>query len=260
VTGLLSDAVVVITGVGPGLGTTLARRCAGEGANLVLVARTATRLEELAKNISAAGGRALAVPTDITVEADVANLVQTAIAAYGKVDGLINNAFMYPSMKPFSGTDFSHIRDSLELTVLGALRTTQAFTPALAQSHGSIVNLSSMVIRHSEPIYGPYKLAKSALLAMSQSLASELGPLGIRVNSVAPGYIWGQVLKDYFAQQAQDAGSSIEDVYTAAAAGSDLKRLVTEDDVASAILFLISSMAGGITGQTLDVNCGEYKS
>lgn len=258
--GLLNDAVVVITGVGPGLGTTLARRCADEGADLVLVARTASRIEELAATINAAGGRALAVPTDITAEADVASLVHTAVAAYGKVDGLINNAFMYPSMKPFSGTDFSHIRDSFELTVLGALRTTQAFTSALAQSRGSIVNLNSMVIRHSEPTYGPYKLAKSALLAMSQSLASELGPMGIRVNSVAPGYIWGQVLKDYFAQQAQDAGCSTEDVYNAAAASSDLKRLVTEDDVASAVLFLISEMAGGITGQTLDVNCGEYKS
>ena len=258
--GLLNDAGVVITGVGPGLGTTLARRCADEGASLVLVARTAARVEELASDINAAGGRALAVPTDITVEAEVAELVETALAAYGKVDGLINNAFMYPSMKPFSGTDFAHIRDSLELTVLGALRTTQAFTPALAQARGSIVNLSSMVIRHSDPTYGPYKLAKSALLAMSQSLASELGPAGIRVNSVAPGYIWGQVLQDYFAEQARAAGCSIEDIYDAAAAGSDLKRLVTEDDVASAILFLLSSMAGGITGQTLDVNCGEYKS
>lgn len=258
--GLLSDAVVVITGVGPGLGTTLARRCSGEGADLVLVARNSARLEELAKDLHDTGRRVLAVPTDITVEAEVAALVQTVVAAYGKVDALINNAFMYPSMKPFSSTDFSHIRDSLELTVLGALRTTQAFTPALTQSRGSIVNLSSMVIRHSEPVYGPYKLAKSALLAMSQSLASELGPSGIRVNSVAPGYIWGQVLKDYFAQQAQEAGCSIEDIYTAAAAASDLKRLVTEDDVASAILFLISDMANGITGQTIDVNCGEYKS
>ena len=257
---LLSDAVVVITGVGPGLGTTLARRCADEGANLVLVARTAARIEELARDITASGGRALAVPTDITIESDVENLVQATTATYGRVDALINNAFLHPSMKPFSGTDFSHLRDSLELTVLGALRTTQAFTPALAQSGGSIVNLSSMVIRHSDPTYGPYKLAKSALLAMSQSLASELGPLGVRVNSVAPGYIWGQVLKDYFAQQARDAGCSIDDVYNAAAAGSDLKRLVTEDDVASAILFFISEMASGITGQTLDVNCGEYKS
>jgi NAD(P)-dependent dehydrogenase (short-subunit alcohol dehydrogenase family) len=258
-TGLLTDKVIVITGVGPGLGTTLARRCAAEGADLVLVARTASRLDEVASDIAGMGRRAVAVPTDLTIDTDVADLARTALASYGKVDALVNNAFMHPSMRPFSGTSFTHIRDSLELTVLGALRATQAFTPALSESHGSIVNLSSMVIRHSDPLYGPYKLAKAALLAMSQSLASELGSFGVRVNSVAPGYIWGQVLQDYFKQQAQQSGCSVEDVYRAAAANSDLKRLVSEDDVASAILFLISDMAGGITGQTIDVNCGEYK-
>jgi NAD(P)-dependent dehydrogenase (short-subunit alcohol dehydrogenase family) len=258
-TGLLHDKVVVISGVGPGLGTTLARRCAEQGADLVLAARSATRLDDVAKTITDMGRRAVTVPTDITVDTEVTELARSAVAAYGKVDALVNNAFMYPSMKPFGETTFAHIRDSVELTVLGALRTTQAFTPALAQSTGSIVNLSSMVIRHSDPLYGPYKLAKSALLAMSQSLSSELGGSGIRVNSVAPGYIWGQVLQDYFKQQAHESGVHVDAVYAAAAAHSDLKRLVTEDDVASAIVFLISDMASGITGQTLDVNCGEYK-
>jgi NAD(P)-dependent dehydrogenase (short-subunit alcohol dehydrogenase family) len=258
-TGLLTNKVVVISGVGPGLGTTLAQRCADEGADLVLAARSATRLHDVAKTITDIGRRAVTVPTDITVDTDVADLARSALAAYGKVDALINNAFMYPSMKPFAETTFAHIRDSIELTVLGALRTTQAFTPALSESNGSIVNLSSMVIRHSDPLYGPYKLAKTALLAMSQSLSSELGVDGIRVNSVAPGYIWGQVLQDSFDEQAQELGVCVDEVYAAVAANSDLKRLVTEDDVASAILFLISDMAGGITGQTLDVNCGEYK-
>ncbi|KDF01446.1 short-chain dehydrogenase [Mycolicibacterium aromaticivorans JS19b1 = JCM 16368] len=257
--GLLQDKVVVITGVGPGLGTTLATRCAQEGADLVLAARSASRLDEVAKNVTNLGRRAVSVPTDITVDGDVHALAQEALCAYGKIDGLVNNAFMYPSMKPFAGTTFTHIRDSFELTVLGALRTIQAFSPALAESRGSIVNLSSMVIRHSEPQYGPYKLAKSALLAMSQSLSSELGGSGIRVNSVAPGYIWGQVLKDYFQQQAETSGVSLDAVYAAAAAPSDLKRLVTEDDVSSAIIFLISDLANGITGQTVDVNCGEHK-
>ena len=258
-TGLLQNRVVAISGVGPGLGTTLARRCAEEGADLVLVARSATRLNDVAKVVTNIGRRAVTVPTDITVDTEVTELARSALAAYGKVDALVNNAFTYPSMKPFAQTTLTHIRDSVELTVLGSLRTTQAFTPALAESNGAIVNLSSMVIRHSDPLYGPYKLAKSALLAMSQSLASELGGSGIRVNSVAPGYIWGPVLQEYFGQQARESGVSVDAVYAAAAANSDLKRLVTEDDVASAILFLISDMAGGITGQTIDVNCGEYK-
>lgn len=93
-----------------------------------------------------------------------------------------------------------------------------------------------MVIRHSQAKYGAYKMAKSALLSMSQSLATELGEQGIRVNSVAPGYIWGDTLQGYFNHQAGKYGTTAEQIYQATAANSDLKRLLTEDEVASAIL------------------------
>lgn len=257
--GLLTGKVVVISGVGPALGTTLARRCAEEGADLVLAARTADRLEEVAGQITALGRRAVPVPTDITDEGQVAALVERAVDAFGTVDVLINNAFRVPSMKPFGATSFDHIRDTVEVTVLGALRMIQGFTETLAASQGSVVNVNSMVIRHSDPKQGAYKMAKSALLAMSQSLASELGPQGIRINSVMPGYIWGGTLQGYFQHQADKYGASVDDIYQAAAAGSDLKRLPTEDEVSAAIMFLASDLASGITGQSLDVNCGEYK-
>lgn len=257
--GLLENKVVVISGVGPALGTTLARRCAEAGADLVLAARTKERLDEVSEVVTGLGRRALAVTTDITDDAQVANLVQQAVSTFGKVDVLINNAFRVPSMKPLADTTFEHIREAIELTVLGALRLTQGFTPALAEAKGSVVNVNSMVIRHSQPKYGAYKMAKAALLAMSQSLATELGDQGIRVNSVAPGYIWGGTLKSYFSHQAGKFGTTVDEIYAAAAAASDLKRLPTEDEVASAILFMASDLSSGITGATLDVNCGEYK-
>jgi NAD(P)-dependent dehydrogenase (short-subunit alcohol dehydrogenase family) len=256
--GMLDGKIVVISGVGPALGTTLARRCAQHGADLVLAARTVERLDDVAKQITDTGRRAVSVATDITDEDQVKNLVASTLAAYGKIDVLINNAFRVPSMKPLAGTTFQHIRDAIELTVLGALRLIQGFTPALTESKGAIVNVNSMVIRHSQAKYGAYKMAKSALLAMSQSLATELGGDGIRVNSVVPGYIWGDTLKSYFTHQAGKYGTTIEQIYDATAANSDLKRLPTEDEVASAILFLASDLSSGITGQTLDVNCGEY--
>lgn len=256
---MLDGKVVVISGVGPALGTTLARRCAEAGADLVLAARTAERLDEVAKQVTALGGRALAVTADITDDAAVDNLVARSLEAYGRVDVLINNAFRVPSMKPLADTSFDHIRDAIELTVLGALRMIQGFTPALSQTKGSVVNVNSMVIRHSQPKYGAYKMAKAALLAMSQSLSTELGDKGIRVNSVAPGYIWGDTLKSYFNHQAGKYGTTVEQIYAATAAQSDLKRLPTEDEVASAILFMASDLSSGITGATLDVNCGEYK-
>ncbi len=258
-TGMLDGKVVLISGVGPALGTTLARRCARDGADLVLAARTAERLDDVAKEITDSGRRAVAVTTDITDDEQVQNLVEAGLAAYGRIDVLINNAFRVPSMRPLAGTTFQHIRDAIELTVLGALRLIQGLTPALAETKGSIVNVNSMVIRHSQAKYGAYKMAKSALLAMSQSLATELGEQGIRVNSVAPGYIWGDTLKGYFSHQAGKYGTSVDEIYAATAANSDLKRLPTEDEVASAILFLASDLSSGITGQTLDVNCGEYK-
>ncbi|MBX9980188.1 MAG: SDR family oxidoreductase [Mycobacterium gordonae] len=257
-TELLDGKVVVISGVGPGLGTTLARRCALEGADLVLAARSADRLDDVAKKVVDLGRKAVAVPTDITDDDQVSNLVSAAQEAYGKVDVLVNNAFRVPSMKPLAGTTFQHIRDAIELSALGALRLIQGFTPALAASKGSVVNVNSMVIRHSQAKYGAYKLAKSALLSMSQSLATELGEQGIRVNSVAPGYIWGDTLQGYFNHQAGKYGTTAEQIYQATAANSDLKRLPTEDEVASAILFMASDLSSGITGQTLDVNCGEY--
>ncbi|MGN7778262.1 SDR family oxidoreductase [Mycolicibacterium sp. 22603] len=257
--GLLKDRVVVISGVGPALGTTLARRCAEEGADVILAARTVERLEDVAGQVRALGRRALAVGTDITDEAQVTNLVSTSLSEFGKVDVLINNAFRVPSMKPFAKTSFEHIRETVELTVLGALRLIQGFTPALTESKGSVVNVNSMVVRHSDPKQGAYKLAKSALLSMSQSLASELGEAGIRVNSVLPGYIWGGTLQSYFEHQAGKYGTTVDEIYKAAAANSDLKKLPTEDEVASAILFMASDLSSGITGQTLDVNCGEYK-
>jgi NAD(P)-dependent dehydrogenase (short-subunit alcohol dehydrogenase family) len=257
---MLDGKVVVISGVGPALGTTLAQRCAAEGADLVLAARTAERLDDVAKQIADTGRRAVSVATDITDEAQVANLVEASLAAYGRVDVLINNAFRVPSMKPLAQTTFQHIRDAIELTVLGALQLIQGFTAALAESNGAVVNVNSMVIRHSQAKYGAYKMAKSALLAMSQSLATELGGDGIRINSVVPGYIWGDTLRGYFEHQAGKYGTTVEEIYAATAVNSDLKRLPTEDEVASAILFLAGDYSSGITGQTLDVNCGEYKS
>ena len=215
--GLLENKVVVISGVGPALGTTLALRCAENGADLVLAARTVERLEDVGKQVAALGRRAVSVGTDITDDAQVENLVAASLEAFGKVDVLVNNAFKVPSMKPLANTTFDHIRDAIELTVLGALRITQGFTPALAETNGAVVNVNSMVVRHSQAKYGAYKMAKSALLAMSQSLATELGEHGIRVNSVVPGYIWGDTLKGYFNHQAGKYGTTVEQIYDAAA-------------------------------------------
>ncbi|TCJ96901.1 SDR family oxidoreductase [Nocardia alba] len=255
---LLDGKVVVVSGVGPGLGRSICLEAAAAGATVVLAARTESRLLEVAAEIEAAGGATLSVPTDITDEAAVSTLVARTVDTFGRVDALVNNAFSVPSMKPLDRTDFDHIRSSLDMTVLGGLRMTQAFAPALAEANGAVVMINSMVVRHSEPRYGSYKLTKAALLAMSQTLATELGGKGVRVNSVLPGYIWTDQLKWYFGQVAEKYGITVEQVYEQTASKSDLKRLPEPEEIARAVVFLASDWSSAITGQTLDVNCGEY--
>jgi NAD(P)-dependent dehydrogenase (short-subunit alcohol dehydrogenase family) len=255
---LLQDKVVVVSGVGPGLGRAIAVQCARAGADIVLAARTASRLDEVAKEVAATGRRSVAVPTDITDDASAAHLARAAEAAFGRVDTLVNNAFAMPPLADLADVDLTAIRASFETNVTAALRMTRLFTPVLAASGGSVVMINSMVLRHSRRSFGPYKMAKASLLALAQSLATELGPQGIRVNSVAPGYIWADSLKWYFGYLADQRGVDAAQIYDETAATTDLRRLPEPDEVADAVVFLASGLARAITGQCLDVNSGEF--
>ncbi|HEV2373198.1 MAG TPA: SDR family oxidoreductase [Streptosporangiaceae bacterium] len=255
---LLRDTVVVVSGIGPGLGRAIALRSAAAGADVVLAARTASRLDEVAKEVTALGRRGLTVPTDITDSESAEHLVSVALAEFGRVDTLVNNAFAIPPLTSLADADLAALRDAFETNVIGTLRLSRLFAPALAESRGSVVMINSAVLRHSRLPFGGYKMAKAALLALAQSLATELGPRGIRVNSVAPGYIWADSLKWYFGYLADQRGVSAEQVYEETAATTDLRALPEPDEVADAVVFLASPMARAITGQCLDVNGGEY--
>ncbi|HUJ06573.1 MAG TPA: SDR family oxidoreductase [Streptosporangiaceae bacterium] len=255
---LLKDKVVIVSGIGPGLGRSIAVRSAEQGADVVLAARTASRLDEVAKEVTAAGRRALAVPTDIA-DADAAQrLVEATLAEFGRADALVHNALAMPPIKDLGVVDLAAVRAAFDVNVLGALRLTRLFIPALAASGGSVTMVNSMVVRFSQRTMGPYKATKAALLAVAQSLATELGPRGIRVNSVAPGHIWGDSLKWYFGYLAHKRGVDAQEIYDETAANTDLGRLPEPDEVADAVIFLASPLARAITGQCLDVNCGEY--
>ncbi|MBB5857165.1 SDR family oxidoreductase [Amycolatopsis umgeniensis] len=257
-TDLMRDKVVVVSGVGPGLGRSIAVRSAAAGADVVLAARTEARLAEVAKEVDALGRRAVTVPTDITDDASAANLAEAALKAFGRVDALVNNAFAIPPIMDLADVDLNDVRAGFETNVLAALRLTRLFTPSLEESGGSVVMINSAVLRHSRRTFGAYKMAKSSLLALAQSLASELGPRGIRVNSVAPGYIWADSLKWYFAYLAKERGVTPEQVYAETAETIDLRRLPEPDEIADTVVFLTSSLARCVTGQCLDVNAGEY--
>jgi NAD(P)-dependent dehydrogenase (short-subunit alcohol dehydrogenase family) len=255
---LLADKVVLVAGVGPGLGQAIAVRAAQAGADVVLAARTESYLAEVAGKVAGAGRRALAVPTDLTDDDAAQRLVQAALEGFGRVDALVNNAFAMPPMRSLGKVDLDDLRASFDVNVLAALRLTRLLTPALVAAGGSVVMVNSAVLRHSRRPFGPYKLAKAGLLAVAQNLAGELGPHGVRVNSVAPGWIWADSLRAYFDYLADQRGVPARQLYEETAATTDLRRLPEPDEVADAILFLASDLARGITGQCLDVNCGEF--
>ena len=255
---LLQDKVVIVSGIGPGLGRSIAVRSAEQGADVVLAARTESRLEEVAKEVTALGRRALAVPTDIGDPAAAERLRDATLAEFGRADALVHNALAMPPIKNLSQVDLHAISAAFDVNVLGAVRLVRLFTPALAASAGSVTMINSMVVRFSQPTMGPYKATKAALLAVAQSLATELGPQGIRVNSVAPGHIWGDSLKWYFSYLAKKRDVDPQHIYDETAENTDLRRLPEPDEIADAVVFLASPMARAITGQCLDVNCGEY--
>jgi len=255
---LLEDRVVVVSGVGRGLGRAIAVRSALAGADLVLASRTRSTLDEVAANVAEHGRRAVVVPTDVTDDASAERLVKSAVDAFGRVDTLVHNAFAMPPMVDLAEVDLDAVRESFETNVLAALRLTRLFAPALVEARGSVVMINSAVLRHSRRTFGAYKMGKASLLALAQSLSGELGPQGVRVNSVAPNYVWAHTLKYYFRYLAGQRGVPAQQIYDETAATTDLRRLPEPDEIADAVVFLASDMARAITGQCLDVNGGEF--
>ncbi|QCQ93214.1 SDR family oxidoreductase [Rhodococcus sp. SGAir0479] len=254
---LLDGKVVVVSGVGTGLGRSVAVRGALAGAKVVLAARTEARLTEVAGEIRDLGGTAISVPTDLTDDASVTNLVESALAEFGTVDTVVHNAFVQPPHERLLDAEFDTVRQGLDINLLSALNLTRKLSPALERAQGSVVMINSMVLRNQLPNFGAYRVQKSGLLALARSLSVELGPMGVRVNSVAPGYIWADRVKRMVEKQAQQRGVEPSVVYAEIAAGTDLRRLPEPDDIANAVVFLASDLARAITGQCLDVNCGH---
>lgn len=257
--GLFADKVVVVAGHGPGLGAALATRSAEEGARVVVAARNAERLDAAAEKMRADGYDVVAVATDVADPEACERLRDRALEAYGRVDALFVNAFTMPPMKPLTTVRHDKIRAAMEVNVFGPLTLTTLFTDALAESGGSIVMVNSAVLYQTEPDHGAYKITKAALLHAAQALAAELGPRGIRVNSIAPNYIYEDKNKMYFDWLASERGVTHQDIYDELAARADLKRLATPEELADAALMLASPYARTVTGVCLDVTLGEFK-
>ena len=256
---LLEGRAAVVVGVGPGIGREAALALAREGADVALGARTEDRLKEVASEIEALGRRAVYVPTNIAQSDDCTALADACVRAFGRIDALVQNAFKQPPMRRIEDEDAKEWERAFKINVIGSISMAKAVLPRMKeQSSGSIVFVSSLSARNADVELGAYSAAKAALLSVARTMAREWGGYGIRVNSVAPGHVWGPNLQWYFDFLATQQGRTPEDVKAEVDALSPLNKIATSEEVARAILFLASDLSSGMTGQTIDVNAGAW--
>ena len=256
---LLEGRVAIVSGVGPGMGRSIALRLAGEGADVVLAARSIEKLDEVGSEVEALGRRATRIPTDLAQPDACRQLVDRTLEAHGRLDVLVNNAFHPGTMTRFESDDLEKgWRDTLEVNLYGSLRVSQAAVPAMkAAGGGSIVMINTMSTRVVNPGYAAYAASKAALEAATRGMAKELGADQIRVNSVMPGYIWGAAVEAHFERQAKSRGISKEEAIGEITRDIPLGRIPHSDEISGAVIFFASDLSSCITGQSLDVNGGH---
>jgi NAD(P)-dependent dehydrogenase (short-subunit alcohol dehydrogenase family) len=256
----LAGKTVIISGVGPGLGRETALVASREGANVVLGARTGATLKSVADEVDPTGARVAFAVTDVTNEAACERLVATALERFGRIDAVVNCAALDALFGGLDAAgDFSTWKATFDVNLFGSLYMTRAALPELRRNHGSVVFVSSQTQHHPPPavLQMGYASSKSALTGAMRHLANEVGPDGVRVNEIAPGWMWGPPVEMFVKMTASHRGVEEDVVLSELTERMPLRRMASDGEVAETIVFFASDRAGGITGQTLLVNAGE---
>ena len=245
--------VVLVTGAGRGIGAAIAQAFAAEGATVVVNhLSNEAAAADVVENCKAAGGDAWAMKADVTSADAVQAMVEELLAETGRIDVLVNNAFRSYSFDPqrrktFGELEWQDYQAQFDGSVGATYNLCKAVVPQLRQrAQGSIVNIVSDLVERPVVPYHDYTTAKSALVGFSRNLAAELGPLGIRVNCVAPGLVY----------PTQASSATREDFREAIAASTPLRRIARPEDVTGPVLFLASEWSRFMTGQMLFVDGG----
>ena len=253
----LQDKIAVITGAGRGIGRTIALAYAKEGADLVLASRSRGTLEETQAMVEDLGCKALVVPTDIRNEDSVNNLAEQALGFFGRVDILVNNSGITGPTTPLWNISLADWQETFAINVNGTYLCCRAFLPTMIkQRSGSIIMISSMTGKR--PLFGrtPYAGSKLALVGIARTLAWEVGPYGIRVNTISPGAVEGERIKRVVREMAASQGISEDEALRQFTSNAPLGRIVPPEDIAAAAVFLASDKAASITGEDLNVSAG----
>ncbi|MGF6509498.1 glucose 1-dehydrogenase [Paraburkholderia sp. 32] len=244
----LTGKVAVVTGASKGIGAAIAKALAAQGASVVVnYASSRAGADKVVADITAAGGKAVAVGGDVSKAADANGIIDTAIETYGRLDALVNNSGVYEFAALEEITE-AHFHKHFDVNVLGLLLVSQAAARHLGEG-GSIVNVSSVVTRITPATTAVYTATKGAVDAITGVLAKELGPRKIRVNSVNPGMVE--------TEGTHSAGVIGSDFETWAISTTPLGRIGQPDDIADVVAFLASDDARWLTGESLIASGGS---
>ncbi len=244
----LTGKVAVVTGASKGIGASIAEHLAAAGASVIVnYSSSKAGAETVVARIAAKGGKAIAVQADVSNPTDILKLFTETKKSYGKLDILVNNAGVY-DFQPLGDITPEHFHKQFDLNVLGLLLTTQEAVKLIGADGGSIINISSIVGQMPVPTASVYSATKAAVDAITVSLAGELGPKKIRVNSINPGMVETEGL--------HSVGFAESDFRKHVEATTPLGRIAQPADIATAAVFFASDDAGWVTGQTLVLSGG----
>ena len=248
--------VAVVTGANRGIGRAITVALAAAGCTVAASARDPSSLSETVAEADKAGGTAVPFGGDVCDEASVAALAERA-GELGQVRVVVANAGIAGPTTPLHEMSLADWRETIATDLDGVFLTFRAFIPAMIERRdGSLIAISSMTGKR--PLYGrtPYAAAKMGVIGLVRTLATELGPHGIRVNAVCPGPVSGPRIEQVIARQAEARGITAEQARAELDSLSPLRRMVTAEEVAAACVFLASSGSASITGEDLNVTAG----
>ncbi|GAA6179553.1 SDR family oxidoreductase [Shimia sp. NS0008-38b] len=251
----LDGKLAVITGGGSGIGEATAHVFANAGATVVVAGR---RLEPLEKVAKAVGGHAIAC--DVSDQSDVQMLFAQAKEITGSVDVLLNNAGGPGPIAPVAEVDMGDWVTCMNINLVGAMYCLQEAAKIMtAQRSGSIINMSSLMGIQGYPMRSAYVASKFALIGITETMARELGAVGVRVNALMPGAVSGENMDRILARRAEAEGRPAAEIekenYTDVAA---LKRWVGPEEVGRAALYYACDLSSAITGDKMKVDCGRF--
>jgi 3-oxoacyl-[acyl-carrier protein] reductase len=257
VTGRLDGRVAIITGASTGLGPVMARRFVDEGARVLLAARREALVREAA---AACGDAAIAMRADVTVEDDVVAMVARAVAEFGHVDVLCNNAAAPGTDKFIWEQTLENWNATIAIDVTAAMLCTREVLnqSMLERGSGVILNFSSTAGFNAVPRKTHYVTAKASLRAFTKAVALEVGRHGIRCNCIVPGGIDTELWQNWVHRMADEQGVDFDSMRTRMLGSVPLRDISSTDDVANLALFLASDEARTITGQSVVVDAGSY--